>query len=135
MSSRAKKPSVCRTCGKEFYPRVDLLSVGRGLFCSQKCGTGSEKSKNRQKTAKPPKPPALQGEANPAWKGGVTKWYGANAKVKARVMARQAKRRGKLVPSPCEICKATASIEMHHEDYSKPLDVRWLCKTCHDAIH
>lgn len=44
------------------------------------------------------------------------------------------KRRGKLIPQPCEHCGAS-KVEMHHEDYSKPLDVRWLCMPCHKRLH
>lgn len=37
---------------------------------------------------------------------------------------------GDLQKQPCEKCGATKT-EAHHDDYSKPLEVRWLCKTHH----
>lgn len=38
----------------------------------------------------------------------------------------------------CENCGATereASIMGHHEDYSLPLVVTWLCGSCHQKLH
>lgn len=51
----------------------------------------------------------------------------------ARSYAGVYKRRGKLIEQPCEVCGGKA--EMHHEDYDRPLDVRWLCRKHHMAEH
>lgn len=37
---------------------------------------------------------------------------------------------GKLKRTPCVVCGVT-TVQAHHEDYSKPLDVIWLCPIHH----
>ena len=55
-------------------------------------------------------------------------------KEKARRMVSYYIRTGKLKKQPCEKCESTES-QAHHDDYSKPLDVRWLCRKCHLEEH
>ena len=43
-------------------------------------------------------------------------------------------RDGRLTPKPCEVCGST-KVQAHHDDYSRPLDVRWLCFVHHMAHH
>jgi hypothetical protein len=44
-------------------------------------------------------------------------------------------RDGKLIkPDACEICGSKFHIHAHHTDYSKPLEVVWLCAKCHGQI-
>lgn len=52
----------------------------------------------------------------------------------ARHMVKRAIDAGKLVRQPCEICGATPT-HAHHDDYGKPLDVRWLCPPHHYEHH
>jgi len=52
----------------------------------------------------------------------------------ARSHANVYKRRGKLLQQPCARCN-NADSEMHHEDYSQPLNIKWLCRECHLALH
>lgn len=35
----------------------------------------------------------------------------------------------------CEICFETKSLVAHHDDYLKPLSVKWLCQSCHVKWH
>ena len=47
----------------------------------------------------------------------------------------QALRTGKLVRGSCLICGTKEKIHGHHEDYSAPLDVIWLCYRHHFRWH
>lgn len=38
-------------------------------------------------------------------------------------------------PGVCSKCDSTSHVEAHHDDYTKPLDVRWLCAACHKQHH
>jgi hypothetical protein len=51
----------------------------------------------------------------------------------ANVLLCQAIKKGKIIkPTHCSKCGKAGKIEGHHEDYSKPLEVIWLCKACHN---
>lgn len=43
-------------------------------------------------------------------------------------------RKGLLKEQPCEVCGAE-KVEVHHEDYSDHLKVRWLCHKHHVDLH
>ena len=37
-------------------------------------------------------------------------------------------------PDTCSKCGRESFIIAHHEDYSKSLEIQWLCKTCHRLL-
>lgn len=53
---------------------------------------------------------------------------------RARVAVGRAIANGSLVRAPCADC-GDPKVQAHHEDYSKPLDVVWLCFSCHRKRH
>lgn len=54
----------------------------------------------------------------------------------ARQQLLKAVYRGKITrPDHCEGCLAPCVPDGHHNDYDKPLEVSWLCKTCHGEVH
>lgn len=61
----------------------------------------------------------------------------ADTKVKrdARLALNNAIRRGEIQRQPCEVCGTELRVHGHHDDYTKPLDVRWLCVAHHMAVH
>lgn len=62
------------------------------------------------------------------------KWRDRNPeKYKAQTAVNNAIRDGKLKRQACEVCGEKA--QAHHDDYAKPLDVRWLCSKHHMERH
>lgn len=63
-------------------------------------------------------------------------WVEKNTiKRAAHIIVGNAVRDGKLSPEPCEVCFRTHDIHAHHDDYAKPMDVRWLCNEHHKEWH
>jgi uncharacterized protein YlaI len=53
----------------------------------------------------------------------------------AHNILKSAVKRGKIPKGPCSICGANKNIHGHHNNYSEPLKVVWLCAKCHHRIH
>jgi hypothetical protein len=66
--------------------------------------------------------------------GKTKKYIYKKQKRPAQIVFNAAVKSGKVLKKPCEICGKEKS-QGHHEDYSKPLDVVWLCVRHHNDRH
>lgn len=98
----------CSKCNKE----IEENRVGKYRYCL--CCHNDYMKKNRKKHSQLTEEQKLK----------------ANCRSYVNVYIR----RGKIIPKPCIICENEHS-EAHHEDYSKPLDIIWLCRQCHLDYH
>ena len=55
-------------------------------------------------------------------------------KFRARDKVKYALRKGTVQRKPCAKCECEKT-QAHHPDYSRPLDVVWLCAGCHALEH
>jgi len=74
----------------------------------------------------------------------VTRSAGSRHDFRSHNLVNRAIAAGLIVrPAACEGCGRSptdrqdggAQIEAHHDDYNKPFEVRWLCKSCHTSWH
>jgi len=72
--------------------------------------------------------PGYSSAKNAAWKAKNRPKYLAHKRVENAIKT------GKLQRRPCEVCGAERA-HAHHDDYSKPLDVNWLCAAHHRERH
>ena len=119
--------AACVSCGKEIQVKEYDWARGRGRACSITC-RNSIGGKAAIKQNRP------VGPMHYLWKGGrveAKKRFRVDPiKARAREAVGRAVRNGKMKRKPCVVCGETKS-EGHHEDYSKPLDVIWLCRKHH----
>ncbi len=122
----------CKQCGKvkpieEFHiAKVQKGKIVRPRLCAV-CKTKKDAKRLRDERKQKP---VLIRERDKVYRQKST--YKRNQSSKLRDAVRQdiIKR-----PIKCSICNRKVPIDGHHDDYSKPLKVRWLCKRCHKKIH
>lgn len=109
----------CEFCGLEFQP---AKSIRR--FCSRSCSN--------------------RGVIRRRYHDGLTDYQRHRdailerrraAYVKDRTIARIKAQRAHPDAKPCEQCGSERNVVRHHDDYSRPLDVRFLCRRCHAFVH
>lgn len=74
----------------------------------------------------------IKGQTSPLYRGGP------RHHKETISLANQAIRKGLLTrPKKCESCGTSprTGIQAHHDDYNKPLEVRWFCIKCHKKWH
>lgn len=59
---------------------------------------------------------------------------GKKIKFRCKSVVYQAIKSGRLIKQPCEVCGKSPA-EGHHPDYTKPLQVKWLCRIHHLEVH
>lgn len=129
--------------GGKWYGEARRLRA-KGLTCTQ---IGARFGISRQRVhqvVRAVEMPEYQGPQKPnistsnrPLKGGRTKEPGYwDAQLRAHAICLAAIKRGEIVrQSQCEICGSTKRVDAHHEDYSKPLEIVWLCRRHHVRRH
>jgi hypothetical protein len=99
---------TCQRCGKPFEARTR-----RAKICPGRCYRAHEAESSKRARA-------LYSEE----------------RRRASVLTGCAIASGLLVRQPCEVCGCgRRKADAHHDDYSRPLEVRWLCRSHHRQHH
>lgn len=133
MKKSTRIERVCGVCGVCFgVLKSQLIHSGKGRYCSKLC---------RNKAGGMAGLAGGSGKENLNWRGGITatstkRYRKRNPERHAAHQAvTSAIESGRLIKQPCEKCGDTKHVQAHHDDYSKPLDVTWLCRRCHCSHH
>jgi hypothetical protein len=114
----------CPTCGADKdavdFPKNKSRSDGLGGYCTI-CYNKMRSSWRSEHRNSAVKTSAEYRKENPE-------------KCKAHNKVCNAVRDNRLERSPCMVC-GDREAQGHHEDYSKPLDVIWLCRKHHAELH
>lgn len=124
------RKSTCRACNRAQAREWKQRNRERTLELKRESWARHRDRLNAQRRS-----PEQRARANAQRKKAGWKKYPRDPiKANARLRVNYAVRTGKLTREPCADCGA-GRVHAHHEDYSKPLDVVWLCPRCHSARH
>lgn len=118
----------CKECTKSDARAYREANIDKVMEYDRNRPNAKERNERNKANAKLP-----HARKNARMRG--DKWASKNKhKVKAANAVNNAVRDGRLTRGPCEVCGDT-KVQGHHDDYSKPLAVRWLCVTHHSLHH
>lgn len=120
---------VCALAANAAYKKTDAGRLSQAKYAK----TGAGKLSHAKYQAKYRKTDA----GKLSLSNRVAKYNAVNpAKIKAKDLLNTAVKFGRMTRSSvCEECSSTKRIHGHHDDYSLPLVVRWLCQICHITWH
>lgn len=116
---------ICKTCNEK-KRKKDFYFYKTGYYSSEckECHTKRTSINKKNNWRNPEKDNEC-----------AKRWQKENReKYRVHLLTRKAKRDGSLKEKPCENCGSNKA-EMHHDDYTKPLKIRWLCRRHHRKIH
>lgn len=123
--------SRCKECARQWERERRNSRQARGPRTDWKKRSDRKSARDRQKREqKDPQFLAIHREAERRYASKPEN----RAKIKARAKLKHLVRTGKIARGACEVC-GKPNAEAHHHDYSKPLDVQWLCRNCHVRVH
>lgn len=96
---------TCKMCSNP-------TGAGRLIYCSPKCTQQYQQEYNKSR-----------------WDSFSPERKRATGMVTTAIL------RGDLKRQPCEVCGRGSYVQAHHDDYADPLNVRWLCVSCHKRHH
>jgi hypothetical protein len=127
---------VCRVCHKS-KPLVEMSKDRcRRLGCSAICNPCMRNAQNTRRAKNVDQCRRKERERRAASK---QKKYAYDERGRARKKVLAAINSGKIVkPSYCSRCLMPTEsyrLHAHHADYSKPLEIVWICSICHGIEH
>lgn len=110
MDMKRTEMGICKGCQAEFKKKMPHQA-----FCGQRCAAAKRyrdlpKDKKRELQKK------------------------KEARNMKKIKCREAAKYRFQNPEPCESCGQSAT-DRHHDNYNKPLEIRWLCAPCHREWH
>lgn len=140
---------TCKTCGAEksesdFYPRDSTCKECRKAKVRQNRLANLDKYReyDRQRANNPDRVLARNeyaktdsGKSARARASRISRRKHSDKVYARTVLARAVFEWGMRKPDSCQNCGCSCNPHGHHEDYSKPLDVMWLCVPCHAERH